>query len=103
MGHEPAEATGCEELETIQAARKAREESVASMDAEPAKQPAEPNEGYPEKQGENPASSDSHAFEGPEDGVRKVGWHSMSSSLGLLPEYCGAQRPHLRSEHLKAA
>jgi hypothetical protein len=40
------------------------------MDAEPAKRPAELNEGQPEKQSENPASSDS-AFEDPEDGVGK--------------------------------
>ena len=60
------------ELETIQAARKAREGSAASMDAEVAKSPAEINEGQPEKQGENPASSDSRAFEDPEDGVGKV-------------------------------
>ena len=38
------------------------------MDAEPAKQPAELNEGQPDKQGENPASSDRRAFEDPEDG-----------------------------------
>jgi hypothetical protein len=41
------------------------------VDAEPAKRPAELNEGQPEKQGENPASSDSPAFEDPEDGVGK--------------------------------
>ena len=41
------------------------------MDAEPAKQPAELNEGQPEKQGEKPASSDNRAFEDPEDGVGK--------------------------------
>ena len=41
------------------------------MDAEQAKQPAELNEGRPEKPGENPASSDSRAFEDPEDGVGK--------------------------------
>jgi hypothetical protein len=51
-----------EELERVRAARKAREESAASMDAEPAEQPAELNEGRPERQGENPASSDSRAF-----------------------------------------
>ena len=34
------------------------------MDAEPAKQPAELNEGQPDKQGENPASSDGRAFVG---------------------------------------
>jgi|SRR5215469_1414456 len=56
------------DLETIQAARKAREESSALADAEPAKFPAELNEGQPEKQGEN----DSRAFEDPEDGVGKV-------------------------------
>jgi hypothetical protein len=39
---------------------------------EPAKRPAELNEGQPEKQGENPASSDSRAFQDPEDGVGKV-------------------------------
>ena len=55
-----------EELERVQVARKACEESAASMDAEPAKRPAELNEGQPEKQNENPASSDS-AFEDPED------------------------------------
>jgi hypothetical protein len=60
-----------EELERLQAARKAREDSAASMDPELAKQPAELNEGQPEKQGENPASSDSRAFEDPEDGVGK--------------------------------
>ena len=60
------------DLETIQAARKAREESSALADAEPAKFPAELNEGQPEKQGENDASSDSRAFEDPEDGVGKV-------------------------------
>ena len=59
------------ELETIQAARKAREESGPSMDAEPAKRPAERNEGQPDKQGENAASSDSPAFEDSEDGVGK--------------------------------
>jgi len=42
------------------------------MDAEPAKRPAELNEGQPEKQNENPASSDS-AFEDPEDAFAKVG------------------------------
>ena len=41
------------------------------MAAEPAKQPAELNAGQPEKQGENSASSDSRAFEDPEDGVGK--------------------------------
>ena len=41
------------------------------MDAEPAKRPAELNEGQPEKQGESPASTDSRAFEDPEDGVEK--------------------------------
>jgi len=41
------------------------------MDAGPAKRPAELNEGQPEKQGENPASSDSRAFEDSEDGVGK--------------------------------
>ena len=41
------------------------------MDPEPAKRPAEVNEGQPEKQGENPASSDGRAFEDPEDGVGK--------------------------------
>ena len=61
-----------EELERLQAARKAREESAASTDAEPAARPAELNEGQPEKQGENPASSDSRAFENPEGGVGKV-------------------------------
>src|SRR5215472_6263055 len=60
-----------EELERLQAARKAREESAASMAAEPAKQPAELNTGQPQKQGENPASSDSRAFEDPEDGLGK--------------------------------
>jgi len=60
-----------EELERVQAARKAREESAASTDAEPAKRPAELNEGQPEKQGENPASNDSSAFEDPQDGVGK--------------------------------
>lgn len=43
------------------------------MDAEPAERPAELNEGQPEKQGENPASSDPSAFEGPEDAFAKVG------------------------------
>jgi len=61
-----------EELERHQAARKAREESAASMDAEPAKRPAELNGGQPGKQGENPASSDSRAFQDPEDGVGQV-------------------------------
>ena len=42
-----------EELERVQAARKAREESAASMDAEPAKRPAELNEGQPKTQGAN--------------------------------------------------
>ena len=42
------------------------------MDAELAKRPAELNDGQPEKQGENPASSDRGAFEDPEDGVGKV-------------------------------
>lgn len=60
-----------EELDRLQAARKAREASAVSMAAEPAEQPAELNEGRPEKQGENPASSDSRAFEDPEDGVGK--------------------------------
>ena len=41
------------------------------MAAEPAKQRAERNEGQPEK-GENPATSDSRAFEDPEGGVGKV-------------------------------
>ena len=43
------------------------------MDAEPAKRPAELNEGQPEKQNENPASSDSPGFEDPEDAFAKVG------------------------------
>jgi hypothetical protein len=60
------------ELETMQAARKARQESAASMDTEPAKRPADLNEGQPERQGENPASSESRACEDPEDGVGKV-------------------------------
>ena len=60
-----------EELEERQAKRKAREESAGSMDAEPAKRPAELNEGQPEKQGENLASSDTRAFEEPEDDVGK--------------------------------
>ena len=51
---------------------KAREESADSMDTEPAKRPAEVNEGQPEKQGDNPSSTDSRAFEDPEDGVGKV-------------------------------
>jgi len=38
------------------------------MDAEPAKQPAEHNEGRPEKRVENPASSDRGVFEDPENG-----------------------------------
>ena len=59
------------ELETIQAARKAREDFAASTDAELAKSPAKVNQGQPEKQGENPASGDSRAFEDPEDGVGK--------------------------------
>jgi hypothetical protein len=49
------------------------------MDAEPAKRPAELNEGHPENQGESPASSDSHASK-----IRKIvserlrpGVHSM--------------------------
>jgi len=58
------------ELE-LRAARTAREDSSASMDAEPAKRPAELNEGQPEKRGENLASSDSGAFEDPQDGVGK--------------------------------
>jgi len=62
-----------EELERVQAARKACEESAASMDAEPAKRPAELNEGQPAKQGENLASSDSPGFEDPEDAFAKVG------------------------------
>src|SRR5437667_2371710 len=62
-----------EELERVQAPRKAREESAASTDAEVAQSPAEVNEGQPEKQGENPASSDRSAFEGPEHGFAKVG------------------------------
>jgi len=41
------------------------------MEAEPAKQPAELHERQPEKQGEKPASSDTRAFEDPEDGVGK--------------------------------
>ena len=36
-----------------------------------AKSSDEVNEGQPEKQGENPASSDSRAFEDSEDGVGK--------------------------------
>jgi len=60
-----------EELERHQAARTVREESSATTDAELAKSPAEVNEGHPEKQGENPASSDSRAFEDPEDGLGK--------------------------------
>jgi len=47
----------------------AREESAASMDADPAKRPAELNDGQPEKPGEPPASR--RAFEDPEDGGRK--------------------------------
>jgi len=47
-----------------------RPRSAASTDAEPAKQHAELNEGQHEKQGENP-TSDSRAFEDPEDGVGK--------------------------------
>jgi hypothetical protein len=47
-------------------------ESSVSTDAEQAKRPAELNEGQPEKQGENSASSDSRPFEDPEDGVGKV-------------------------------
>jgi len=47
-------------------------ESSVSRDAEPAKRPAELNEGQPQKQNENPASSDS-AFEDPEDAFAKVG------------------------------
>jgi hypothetical protein len=43
-----------EELERHRAARKAREESAASMDAEPAKRPAGLNEGQPEKHGKRP-------------------------------------------------
>jgi len=62
-----------EELERVQAPRKAREESAASTDAEVAQSSAEVNEGQPEKQGENPASSDRSAFEGPEHGFAKVG------------------------------
>src|SRR5215469_865668 len=50
-----------EELERMQGARKAREESAASMDAEPANGPAALNEGQREKQDENPVSSDSRA------------------------------------------
>ena len=41
------------------------------MDAEPTKRPAELNEEQPEKRGENLASSDSGAFEDPQDGVGK--------------------------------
>ena len=60
-----------EELERHQAARKAREESAASTDAELVQPPAEVNEGHPEKQGEDPTSTDTRAFEDPEDGVGK--------------------------------
>ena len=45
-----------EELERHQPARKAREDSTASVEAEPAQQPAELKEGQPEKQGENPSA-----------------------------------------------
>ena len=54
-----------EELERLQAARKAREKAAASTDAELAQLRAEVNEGQTEQQGENPASSDSRAFEDP--------------------------------------
>jgi hypothetical protein len=60
-----------EELGRQQAARNGREESSASTDAELVQPPAELNEGQPEKQGENPVSSDSGAFEDPEDAVGK--------------------------------
>jgi len=40
-----------------------RTSGSASMDAEPAKRPAELNERHPEKEGENPASSDSRAVD----------------------------------------
>jgi hypothetical protein len=60
-----------EELERQQAARKAREESAASTNAELVQPAAEANEGQPEKQSENPTSSDSRASEDPEDGVGK--------------------------------
>ena len=43
-----------EELERVQAARKAREESAALMDAEPAKRPAELNEGNPRSRARTP-------------------------------------------------
>jgi hypothetical protein len=59
------------ELETIQAARKAREESSASMDAELAKLPAECSEGQPEKQDESHASSGSRAFTTPARAEKK--------------------------------
>jgi hypothetical protein len=58
------------------------------MDPEPRKRPAELKEGRPEKQGENPASSDSRAFEDPEDGVGKdeaayrLAWFYHASSYG---------------------
>jgi len=41
------------------------------MDAELTKSPAELDQGQPEKQGENPAFTDTRAFEHPEDGVGK--------------------------------
>jgi len=72
-----------EELERLQAARKAREQASASTDAEPAKRPAELDQGQPEKPGENPASSDSRAFEDPEDGVGRLrrhrGWRGFTT------------------------
>jgi hypothetical protein len=56
------------------------------VDAEPAKQPAELNEGQPEKQGKNPASSDSRAFEDPEDDVGKMrphrSWRGFTTQAG---------------------
>ena len=61
-----------EELERLQAARLAREDSAALTDAELANPPAEVNSGQADKQGENPGSSDTSAFEDPEDGVGKV-------------------------------
>jgi len=72
-------------------ARAAREESSASTDAELATPPGEVNSGQSEKQGENPASSDSRAFEDPEKRVMLLWlslpprWPSLRAPLDTYP------------------
>src|SRR5215472_8703618 len=50
------------------------------MDGEPAKRPAELNEGQPEKLGENPTSSDPSGFRGSRRCVRK-GWRRILAGV----------------------